>query len=159
MAEKVHVVGVKATRIRNTGPTQPRLDPAKVAAALGGEPLRVSLGNDQGPLSLGALGSVLLERLRSTGGRPALVGATQKAKVPLSEGDVERLEKVAQVVGSVLGFRPSIGQVASVILSTYLTSLMRSTHELRDLKSQELSDLAACVGRETAGCAEEHGGQ
>ena len=60
MVEKVNVVGIKATRIRNTGPTQPRLDPAKVAAALGAEPLNVSPGKDSGPLSLAALGSVLL---------------------------------------------------------------------------------------------------
>jgi hypothetical protein len=158
MPEKVNAVGVKATRIRNTGPTQPRLDAAKVAAALGAEPLNVSSGKDQGPISLAALGSVLLEKLRSTGGRPALVGATQRAKVPLGEDDMERLEKVAQVVGGFLGFRPSIGQVASVILSTYLTGLMRSTHDLQDLKGQELNELATFLGRETAGCAKEHVG-
>ena len=153
MPEKVNVVGVKATRIRNTGSTQRRLDPAEVAAALGAEPLHVSSGKDPGPLSLAALGSVLLERLRSTGGRPALVGATQRAKVPLGEDDVERLEKVAQVVGDFLGFRPSLGQVASIILSTYLTALMRTTHNLQDLKSQELRELATVLGREAPGCA------
>jgi hypothetical protein len=155
MPEKINVVGVKATRIRNTGPTQPRLDAAEVAAALGAEPLNVAAGKDPGPLSLAALGSVLLERLRSTGGRPALEGATQRAKVPLGEEDVERLEKVAQVVGGFLGFRPSLGQVASVILSTYLTGLMRATHDLQNLKSQELRELASILGRGVPGCAKE----
>jgi hypothetical protein len=154
MADKVKVVNVRTTRVRNTGPTQPRVDPSQVAAALGAEPLHVSAGKDRGQLSLGALGSVLLARLRSTGGRPALAGATQRAKVPLSAHDLARLDKVAQVVGSLLGFRPSVGQVASVILSTYLTDLMQSTHELRDLSNQELSDLATSVGREAARCAE-----
>ncbi len=149
MPEKINVAGVKATRIRNTGPTQPRVDPAKVAAALGAEPLHVSAGKDPGPLSLAALGSVLIEKLRSTGGRPALVGATERAKVPLGEEDVERLERVAQVVGGFLGFRPSLGQVASVILSTYLADLMRTTRDLQDLKSQELRELAAVLGPAT----------
>jgi hypothetical protein len=44
MHDKVNVVGFKAARIQNTGPTQPRLDPARVAVALGAEPLNVSLG-------------------------------------------------------------------------------------------------------------------
>ena len=68
MPAKINIVGVKATRILNTGPTQPRLDPARVAAALGAEPLNVSLGQDPGPLSLAALGSVLHERHHSTAG-------------------------------------------------------------------------------------------
>jgi hypothetical protein len=150
MAEKIHVTGVKATRIRNTGPTQPRVDPATVAAALGAEPLHVSAGKDPGPISLAALGSALLQRLRSTGGRPALVGATQRAKVPLTEDDLARLDRVAQVIGSVLGFSPSIGQVASVLLSNSLMELMRSTHDLQDLDSQQLSALATSIGRECA---------
>jgi hypothetical protein len=63
MAEQVNVGGVKAARIRNTGPTQPRLDPVKVAAALGAEAVPVSLRKDPGPLSLAGLGSVLVARL------------------------------------------------------------------------------------------------
>jgi hypothetical protein len=150
MAEKVNVVGVKSTRVRNTGPTQPRVDPARVAAALGAEALGVSVGKDEGPISLAALGSALLQRLRSTGGRPALEGATQRAKVPLGEDDLVRLEKVAQVLGSLLGFSPSIGQVASVLLNTSLTALMHSTRNLENLDSPALSNLAAFVGREAA---------
>ena len=103
-------------------------------------------------ISLAAIGNALLQRLRSTGGRPALVGTTQRAKVPLSAEDLARLDKVAQVVGSVLGFSPSIGQVASILLSNSLMELMRSTHDLQDLNSQQLSDLATSVGRDgTAG--------
>ncbi len=72
MAEKVKTVGVKATRIRNTGPTQPRLDPATVAAALGAKPLCAASRNDQGPITLAALGmpccngSALPEAARSS---------------------------------------------------------------------------------------------
>jgi hypothetical protein len=150
MAEKVKTLGFMQTRIRNTGATQPRVDAAKVAAALGAEPLNVAAGNDPGPISLAALGSALLERLRSTGGRPAFVGATQRAKVPLKENDLARLDKVAQVIGSLLGFSPSIGQVASVLLSASLTALMRSTHDLTNVESPELTALAAVVGREAS---------
>ncbi len=70
--------------------------------------------------------------------------------MPLSDDDVARLDKVAHVLGSFLGFRPSLGQVASVILSNSLEALLRSTNDLRDLNSHELSDLASSVGREVA---------
>jgi hypothetical protein len=64
MGDKVKVVDLQSTRIRNTGPTQPRLDRAKVAAALGAEAFNVAAGHDPGLISLAALGSALLERLR-----------------------------------------------------------------------------------------------
>jgi len=38
MAKKINIVGSRAKRIKITGPTFPRIDPAELAAALGAEP-------------------------------------------------------------------------------------------------------------------------
>ena len=46
------VKGSTQPRIRNTGPTQPRVAPSAVAAALGAEPTGLATPKPQGPVAL-----------------------------------------------------------------------------------------------------------
>ncbi|MBA4068032.1 MAG: hypothetical protein C0501_30870 [Isosphaera sp.] len=102
--------------------TQPKLDPAEVAKALGAKPAGTKVEGAGSPLSLFALRQELFRRLQSTGGRPGLPDADKVAKVPVSAAQWERLEEMAAAV-SEPGFSPSAGQVANVLLAWALAQL------------------------------------
>jgi hypothetical protein len=120
MAKKINVTGKPARRIEITGKPQRRIESEKFAAALGAEPVGEAHAPNLDPLSLAALGSELIKRLRSSGGRPALADATEICRVPLSAEDVKTLEgMVAQVEVSGRA-KPSVGQLVSVIVHRHL---------------------------------------
>jgi hypothetical protein len=75
------------------------------------------------PVSLAALGSELIKRLRSSGGRPALADATEICRVPLSAEDVKTLEGMVAQVETSSGAKPSVGQMVSVIVRAHLQGL------------------------------------
>jgi hypothetical protein len=78
--------------------------------------------NHGGPITLHALRRELETRIRSTGGRPALEGATKIQKIPLRPEDWSRLEELAARL-SQQGVSATAGQVASVMVHTQLESL------------------------------------
>ncbi len=135
-------------RIKDTSTTVPRLDPAKVAAALAAEPSElVTLdGLGGGPLSLYQVRQELFRRLQSTGGRPSLSGTSGRKKIPLNAQQWTELEEIASEVASP-GFSPSAGQIASVLLTLSLRSVRKGKDdddEQKDVaksKSKELSDV------------------
>jgi hypothetical protein len=61
-------------------------------------------------------------RVRSTGGRPALEGATKIQKIPLKPEDWSRLEELADQL-SRQGVSATAGQVASVLVHSQLEIL------------------------------------
>jgi hypothetical protein len=126
MAKKIRIVGKSLERLEITGRALPRVDPAEFAAALGAQPCDEGHSNHLDLMSLGELGNELLRRLRSTGGRPSLAGATERCKVPLSPGDIADLEQIIAVIEAKTGTRPALGQIASVILRIHLDSLKES---------------------------------
>src|SRR5438128_12692668 len=76
MAKKVNVIGTQPKRVRVADQPSRRIEPAELAAALGAEPCGERIGANLDPISLAELGTALLRRLRSSGGRPALADAT-----------------------------------------------------------------------------------
>jgi hypothetical protein len=126
MAKKIKIMGKALDRIEITGAALPRVEPAEFAAALGAEPCGELPSKHPDLISLGEVGNELLRRLRSTGGRPALQGASQRCKVPLSAGDVAGLEHIIDAIEAQTGTRPALGQIASVILRIHLDSLRDS---------------------------------
>jgi hypothetical protein len=76
------------------------------------------------PLTFAAIREEVFRRLRSKGGRPGLEGVERK-KIPLAERDWKAIEQVADHI-SEPGFRPSAGQVASVLLSVTLRDMNSS---------------------------------
>jgi hypothetical protein len=141
MTKKIKIVGKQADRVHDTGKTMRRVESAKFASALGAEPCPPEVSRSIDPIALAAIGNELLKRLRSTGGRPALEDANEICKVPLSVEDVAALEKIAESVHEKTGARPSLGQVASVILRVTLDE-SRGGHaaRLRPATPQELAD-------------------
>src|SRR5438067_10653117 len=122
MAKKINVVGSHPTRIRVLDKPRRRIEPVELAAALGAEPCGERLGANLDPISLAELGTQLLRRLRSSGGRPALCDATEFCRVPLTAEDMKALEKIGAQIKQKTGAKPSPGQIASIIVRDYLSS-------------------------------------
>lgn len=107
--------------IKNTGPTQRLVDTKVVAKALGAEKTGIKIDTKQGPISLFSLRQFLIKRLRSGGGRPALVGTTKRRnKVPFFNEDWIKLEKIAKYYRENEGIKVSPGQIASVLIHNNL---------------------------------------
>ncbi len=123
MAKKIIVTGKPARRIDVSGKPQRRIEPEELAAALGAEPVGEAHAQSLDPVSLAALGSELIKRLRSSGGRPALADATEMCRVPLSAEDVETLEGMVARVEVSSGAKPSVGQLVSVIVRAHLQGI------------------------------------
>jgi hypothetical protein len=146
MPKRIRTTESTQRRLRTTESTQPRLDPAEVARALGAEPQGTQLDAALDPISLLAVREELVQRLQSTGGRPALSGVTRRAKIPVKDEDWLQLEQLAEAVASP-GFAPSAGQVASVLLTKSLHALVEQlSHESPSNETARLKEeLAALV--------------
>ncbi|MCK4326576.1 hypothetical protein KAU86_03545 [bacterium] len=122
--------------IKNVGLTQRQVNLKVVAKELGAEAVGVTIDTRQGPISLFALRQFLVERLRSSGGRPALVGALKKRrnKIPLFDEDWIKLEKIAKYYKQKEGLNVSPGQIASALVHTDVSRIDTSKIEavLRD---------------------------
>jgi hypothetical protein len=105
--------------IRNSGSTLSRVEANEIAAALGAEPCAEKMDHAVSPITLLVVRQELVNRLQSSGGRPALSDVTRRAKIPLSDAEWLKLEELAAAVASP-GFAPTAGQVASVLLSLSL---------------------------------------
>lgn len=115
MTKRVRDTSARERRVRDTGSRERRLEPEDLAEALGAEPVGRA---DASPLfSMAGLHRELAERLRSTGGRPALEGATRRQKIPLTDADWSELERISERL------RATPGQVASVLLHQVLVNL------------------------------------
>jgi hypothetical protein len=123
MAKKIIETGKPARRIEVSGKPLRRIEPEEFAAALGAEPIGAAHAPNLDPVSLAALGSELIKRLRSSGGRPALADATQFCRVPLSSEDVKTLEGMVARLETSSGAKPSVGQLVSVIVRAHLQGL------------------------------------
>lgn len=109
-------------KIINTSSTYPKLNPAEIAKALGAKPAGVSIGGPKGPITLFAVRQELYRRLQSTGGRPGLTDADKVSKIPMSDEQWKRVEKLAVAIAEP-GFSPSAGQVANVLVAWALDTL------------------------------------
>jgi hypothetical protein len=122
MAKKIEIVGAKPKKIEIIDQPKRHIEPAELAAALGANPAGEQTAGNLDLIGLAEIGTQLLARLRSTGGRPALADATEICRVPLSAEDLKALEQITDQIAQTTGTRPSPGQVASIIVREYLTS-------------------------------------
>lgn len=107
--KRIKITGKGQRKIVQTGPGQPRVDPAVVAEVVGAEV--VSTGGRQG--------SGILAYLVSTGGRPGFQDTSRRQKIPLSEADWKKLVRLAAET-STDDRKISPGQVAAFLLRTAL---------------------------------------
>ncbi|MFO0966867.1 MAG: hypothetical protein U0793_14940 [Gemmataceae bacterium] len=119
MAKKVEIVGANPKKIEITDKSKRRIEPDELATALGAsEAARSAPSLDL--ISLAELGTQLLSRLRSSGGRPALADATEICRVPLSAADIKTLEEMVAQIEKSSGAKASVGQLVSAIVRAHL---------------------------------------
>ena len=136
--------------IRVTSPTEPRVDPALVTAAVGAEPTAQKLEDALAPITLFAVRTELFRRLQSSGGRPALSGTSRRAKIPLGDAEWTDLEELAALVSGP-EFNASAGQIASVLLSLSTRSVLSQVAKSPKPAASPLAlDLAARAGTASA---------
>jgi hypothetical protein len=129
MTEKIEITGTDPKKIKLADQSKRRIDPAKLASELGAIPSGQHVSdNSIDIIGLAELGTQLLHRLRSSGGRPALADASINCRVPLSADDLQKLEEMLSHIGSSTGTKPSVGQLVSVIVRLYLSTL-ENVHE------------------------------
>lgn len=114
MAGKL-VVKQPAPRIRDVSRREPTIPVSEVAEAFGARPMHLNTGGDTSPLSIVTVREQVMERLRSTGGRPALADADTKMKVPIGTDDLRVVEAIARKISPDRP-KPSPAQVAGIIL-------------------------------------------
>jgi hypothetical protein len=123
MTHKIRSTSKRSPTIISTSRRARTIDKAEVAKAIGAEKVHEAVSGLRGsPPALFGLRRELQRRLRSTGGRPSLEGASRRQKIPLSDEDWKRLEKVAAASRDD-EFSPTPGQVASVLLSVILQDM------------------------------------
>jgi hypothetical protein len=126
-----------ARTIKDKGPTKRRVNPKAIAKALGAEETKVEMGTRRGPISLFSLRQFLVDRLRSTGGRPRLEGTGKKRnKIPLFSEDWAKLEELAKYYRETEGINVSPGQIASALIHAKISKI--DTSKIK-LKSQSAS--------------------
>jgi hypothetical protein len=116
MAKRIEVVGAKPKKIEISDKAKRRIEPTELATALGANSVGEELAGNLDLIGLAEVGTQLLSRLRSSGGRPALSDATETCRVPLSVHDLKALENLSDQIAQATGTKPSPGQLASVLL-------------------------------------------
>jgi len=113
-----------AKTIKDKSPTKRLVDLKAIAKALGAEETKVEIETRRGPISLFSLRQFLVDRLRSSGGRPKLEGTTQKRnKIPLFSEDWKKLEVIAKYYREKEGINVSSGQIASVLIHAEVSKI------------------------------------
>jgi hypothetical protein len=103
-------------QLKSVAPRKPAsLSTRDVIAAFGGKSLQMKVGDVTAPVTLLTIRDALMDRLRSTGGRPALSGEGSRQRVQVSPDDWERIMDIARHV-EVGRHKPSPAQVASVLI-------------------------------------------
>jgi len=118
--------------IKDRGPTKRRVNSNTIARALGAEETKVEITTRRGPISLFSLRQFLVDRLRSTGGRPRLEGTGGKRnKIPLFTEDWEKLEELAKYYRETEGINVSSGQIASALIHAEISRIDTSKIKVR----------------------------
>ena len=125
-AQRVRIVGTKPRQVRITDRPARRISPEEFGKAICAVPVAYYDPKKLDPISLAEIGTQLLKRLQSSGGRPALADTTYNCRVPMTDEDVKLLEHARTQMQQTTGSNPSLGQTASILLHQYLHSMKRT---------------------------------
>jgi len=131
------IAGSARHRLVDVSHKPPPIAVAGVTTALGGRPLGRNTGDDKAPVALLTIRDALMQRLRTTGGRPALSGDGPRQRVQVSAEDWQAITDIAShvVVGR---HKASPAQVASVLIHLALERIpQREISELVGAGSED----------------------
>jgi hypothetical protein len=133
MSRRLILTDETKRRVPLTDVPKGRVSVGDLAAALGASNVVAAPASGGSPVSWFAVRQEVARRLRSTGGRPGLPDAEPR-KVTLTQEEWDMVKQVTDAMAE-LGFRPSSGQVAGVLLGQAIrsvhASLPRSTTRTR----------------------------
>ena len=115
--------GTETKRPRKIRPSRAktrRIDPQALAEALGAEVVASAPELESATPATLVARSELLHRLRSTGGRPGLEGATKRRQVTFTPEDWDELKRIADAIEEKEGVKTTPGQVASALVHRLL---------------------------------------
>lgn len=123
MKPRIKITDKSFPKIKDTGKKPEQIKVSTIATSLGAKKISQRENHEKGsPLQFFALRQELYQRLRSIGGRKSLEGVDKRQKIPLSDEDWEKLQKLAEESQSE-EIHPSPAQVASVLLHQALQEL------------------------------------
>ncbi len=135
VAKKIRAKDSSLKKLRDTSVPLAAVAHSVVEAALGAECANESLEEALAPINLFAVRAELLRRLQSSGGRPALSGASRRVKIPLGNAEWTKLEELASMIAGYEGdpksspIAPSAGQIASVLLGLSVQSVISQVNK------------------------------
>lgn len=110
-------------KIKDTGLTQRKINPEKVAKAIGAEKVKVKIDTRQGPISLFTLRQFLITQLRSSGGRPSVVIKGRRNKIPFYNEDWNALKTMAKLYREKEGIKVTPGQIAAALIHKEISKI------------------------------------
>ena len=116
MTKKLVDIGPAMKKIRDIGQTFPRIEPVKIAAALGAEAVPDVEVVGGSPLTLFAVRQEIARRLQST-------SDARPVQIPLNPQEWRQLETIAAALADA-GCAPSADQVAGMLLNLALRSAL-----------------------------------
>lgn len=128
---RINDTGRTLGRVRDTAKALSAVDMSQVSAALGAHEVQVSRTIPREAVLLGTLRSELLPRLKSSGGRPGLRGATRRQKIPVEPADWVRLNRAARRLSRAWGRSLTPGQLASQLLRQKLRELLGTLEHVK----------------------------
>lgn len=110
--------------IIDKGKPKRAVNPKAVAESLGAEDTGFRINVKDGPLSLLALRQFLSERLRSTGGRPALAGTSKvRRKISFLEEDWDEILKIADYYKREKGLNVTGSHIAAALVHAGISNI------------------------------------
>ncbi|MHB1697491.1 MAG: hypothetical protein ACYCSQ_05255 [bacterium] len=112
---------------KDIGTTQKRVNPELIANALGAEETGIRINTKQGPASLFSLRQFLVGRLKSTGGRPRIIGTRKvQSKISYFEEDLKKLTEIAEYYKKKDKINVTSSQIASALIHAELSKISES---------------------------------
>ena len=118
----------KMTKIIKIKDSTKRLvNPETLTKALRAENIGGEVDTTRGPISLFYLRQILVNKLRSSGGRPRLTGTQGKrSKISFFAGDLEELNRIAEYYRETEEIRVTSSQIAAAIIHAEISKHMKS---------------------------------
>jgi hypothetical protein len=136
MVKRIKVSSKTLPKIRSTSKMLRKIEPNKVSEALGAkEVYEIDTGNNIGSISAIALRMEIIEKIKSTGGRPSIEFADSEKKIPISDDNWETLKVMANYLTESMGSKSkkvSPTHLASVILDNVASQFRKNPKKLKE---------------------------
>ena len=136
MGKRIQVISKTLPKIKSTSKMLRKVEPDKVAEALGAQEVyEIDTCRNIGSISAIALRMEIIEKIKSTGGRPSMEFADGEKKIPISDDNWETLKVMANYLTESMGSKRkkvSPTHLASVILDNAASQFRKNPKKLKE---------------------------